>query len=584
MTHTASPPQNPRKPRRKKLRPHRNISVKMIGRLRQNRRSIPILSPFTGVSVLTLHLKGPFRLTGPGAPKVLSRRGQAMLAFLAGQPDMRAERGRLADLLWSDRSGDQARASLRQELSVMRRDLAGALLADRQYVWLQGNEITVNDDGDGVFLDGFDLASEGFEDWLRMMRAAADSAPEFGPAQPQHQRNKPRLAVLAFDELGVADADMFADGVVSEITGALSRVHDFHVIARQSAFALRGQPLDIQTIGDRLGADYLVEGSVRRSGDRIRISVELVSASDGRALWAERFDDRIDDLFDLQDRIAAQVAGQIAPNLRAAEIARARLRPAADRTAYELVLTALPHFWAHRREENLKAIALLDTALDHAPDYAPALAYKAWCHSHQCCYLWSKDAVTDRLAAADLVARAASLAGDDPASLVALSAASALAADDFVQADLFADRALTLDPNNAWGWLRKGWNANYRGCPIEALVYFDRAEALSPLDPFHFNVLFGRAATFRSLKRYDEAIELIQRGMRAGPGVVWAYRMLFSALWMAGRKQEALEAGRKWRESNPDLTPELMQALLPKWIHETEHLELMMTMFEMPER
>ncbi len=466
----------------------------------------------------------------------------------------------------------------------MRRDLPSVLMADRQYVWLHGSGLIVDDDGDGVFLDGFDLASEGFEDWLRMMRAAADTFHEFDLAQPQLQHNQPRLAVLAFDEHGAADADMFADGVVAEITGALSRVHDFHVIARQSAFALRGQPLDIQTIGDRLGADYLVEGSVRRSGDRIRISVELVSASDGRALWAERFDDRKDDLFDLQDRIAAQIAGQIAPNLRAAEIARASLRPTADRTAYELVLTALPRFWAHRREENLKAIALLDTALDHAPDYAPALAYKAWCHAHQCSYLWGKDAVTDRQAAVDLVAQAAPLSGDDPASLVALSAASALAGDDFDQADLFADRALTLDPNNAWGWLRKGWNANYRGFPEESLAYFDRAEALSPLDPFHFNVLFGRAASLRVLKRYDEAIELIKRGMRAGPGVVWAYRMLFSALWMAGRKPEALEAGRKWRESNPGLTPELMRALLPKWVHEPEHVEVMMKMFEVPER
>jgi len=536
------------------------------------------------IAVLTIHLKGPFRLTGPGAPASLSRRAQAMLAFLSRQPDLKAERGRLADLLWSDRSAEQARASLRQELSVMRRDLPeGVLMADRQYVWLQGSAIACDLEGDGVFLDGFDLASEGFEDWLRLMRATADAAPGAAPPLPEFKEGRPRLAILAFDELGVADADMFADGIVSEITSALSRVSDFHVIARQSAFALRGQPLDIQTIGERLGADYLVEGSVRRSGDRVRITVELVSAGDGRAVWAERFDDRMDDLFDLQDRIVAQVAGQIAPNLRNAEIARASQRPTADRTAYELVLTALPHFWAHRREENVKAIALLDTALDHEPDYAPALAYKAWCHAHQCCYLWSKDAVTDRTLAIDLVARAAPLVRDDPASLVALSAASALAGDDFEQADLFVDRALTLDPNNAWGWLRKGWNAIYRGCAEESLTYFDRAEALSPLDPFHFNVLFGRSAALRKMKRYDESIELIQRGMRAGPGVVWAYRMLFTSLWMAGRKEEALETARKWRESNPDLTPELMRALLPKWFHEPEHVELMMTMFDVTE-
>ncbi len=532
--------------------------------------------------MLTLHLKGPFRMTGPGAPKALSRRGQAMLAFLSRQPEFRAERGRLADLLWSDRSGDQARASLRQELSVMRRDLPeGLLMADRQHVWLASDKVESDLAGDGVFLDGFDLASEGFEDWLREMRSVEPGKP--AAPTPESALNRPRLAVLAFEEIGAADTDMFADGVVAEITGALSRVHDFHVIARQSAFAVRGQPLDIKTIGERLGADYVVEGSVRRSGERVRISVELVSASEERTLWAERFDDKMDDLFDLQDRIAAQVAGHIAPNLRAAEIARARQRPQADRTAYDLMLNALPHFWAHRREENLKAIALLDKALQNTPDYAPALALKAWCHAHQCCYLWSKDAVSDREMANDLVARAAPIVGDDPGALVALSAASSLAGDDFDQADLFLDRALTLDPNNAWGWLRKGWNAVYRGFPNEALVYLDRAESLSPLDPFHFNVLFGRAAALRVQKRYDEAIELIQQGMRAGPGVVWAYRMLYTALWMAGRKDEALEAARKWRQSYPDLTPELMRSLLPKWVHDPKHVELMLTMIEVSE-
>jgi TolB-like protein len=532
--------------------------------------------------MLNLHLKGSFRITGPGVPNALSRRGQAMLAFLSQQPDLRAERGRLVDLLWSDRSADQGRASLRQELSVMRRDLPeGVLMADRQYVWLNQDKIASVLEGNGIFLDGFDLPSEGFEDWLRMMRSATEVVPESASPLTAFKEGRPRLAILAFDELGATDADMFADGVVSEITGALSRVNDFHVIARQSAFALRGQPLDIPMIGERLGADYVVEGSVRRSGERVRIAVELVSASDGRALWAQRFDDRMDDLFDLQDRIAAQVAGQIAPNLRAAEIARANQRPAADRTAYELVLTALPHFWAHRREENLKAIELLDAALKHSPDHAPALAYKAWCHAHQCCYLWSKDEATDRSIAIDLLARAAPLVRDDPGSLVALSAASALAADDFVQAEQFADRALALDPNNAWGWLRKGWTTIYLGRPEEALTYLDRAEALSPLDPFHHNVLFGRAAALRKRKRYDEAIELIQRGMRAGPGVVWAYRMLFSALWMAGRKDEALDAARKWRESHPDLTPELMRSLLPKWVHEPEHVELLLKMCEM---
>lgn len=306
---------------------------------------------------LTLHMRGPLRIVAaPGAAiPGLSRRGQALLASLALQPGMRAERAWLADLLWSDRSGDQARASLRQELSVLRRALPeGVLTADRQAVWLDPARVALAVGGQGEVLQGFDLASEGFEDWLRQQRAAdPPPAPEPtapGPPAPEPTAapDPPTLAVLPFREFGAPEADMFADGVVEEITGALSRSHDFRVIARQSAFALRGQGLDAPQSAGKLGAQYLVEGSVRRAAERVRIAVQLVRGADGQLVWSERFDDRLDDLFDLLDRIAAQVAGQILPPLRAAEIARARARPAQDRTAYDLMLTALPHFWAHR--------------------------------------------------------------------------------------------------------------------------------------------------------------------------------------------------------------------------------------------
>ncbi|SEN54110.1 hypothetical protein [Palleronia pelagia] len=289
--------------------------------------------------MLTIHLSGAFRLGGSAIPDTLSRRGQALLAFLAAQPGLLAERARLADLLWTDRAAEQARASLRQELSVLRRALPeNTLLSDRRAVWLNEGTVQVVRDEHSPFLDGFDLASEGFEDWLREMRQLEPTSQATAPTAGGHapasaRRNRPSLAILPFDEFGAREADMFADGVVSEITSALSRVRDFHVIARQSAFALRGEVLDIAAIGTRLGADYVVEGSIQRQGDRVRLSVELVEAATGRTLWAEQFDDRLDDLFDLQDRITMHVAGQLAPSLRAAEIARAHRQPRADRTA-----------------------------------------------------------------------------------------------------------------------------------------------------------------------------------------------------------------------------------------------------------
>jgi hypothetical protein len=212
--------------------------------------------------LLELVLHGTFSVRhGATSIDTLSRRGQAMLAYLANQSGMRAERAFLADLLWSDRSEEQARASLRQELSVLRRTLPeGVLDANRQHVWLMPARVGIVS-GKGTFLQGFDLASEGFEDWLRVMRSGDDGLgaltdpathPRSRPSQP---RVRPTLAVLPFEELGAAETDMFADGVVEEITGALSRAHDIHVIARQSAFALRGERLDVPETAKRLGAD-----------------------------------------------------------------------------------------------------------------------------------------------------------------------------------------------------------------------------------------------------------------------------------------------------------------------------------------
>ncbi|WP_283638521.1 hypothetical protein [Marinovum algicola] len=524
---------------------------------------------------LVIHLRGPLRIaTGDGRPLAgLTRRGQAMLVCLALQPGMRAERGYLAELLWSDRSEEQSRASLRQELSVLKRAVPEAILAaDRQAVWLDAGAVQVDEGGAGDLLEGFDLASEGFEDWLRQARAgrAAEAPADAGDAA---RGERPTLAVLPFEEFGAAARDMFADGVVDEITSALSRCKEFRVIARQSAFALGDPGLSVPEAAARLKADYIVEGSVRRAGERLRISVQLVRGHDGHTLWTARFDDRLDDLFDLLDRIAAQVAGQILPNLRAAEIARARARPPQDRTAYELMLTALPHFWAHRGEENERAIALLDQALLHQPDFAPAMAYKAWCHAHHCCYTWTTDGAPHQAAARTLVSRAAPMVQDDPGALVALSAACGLALNDFARARSLVDRALLLDPNNAWGWLRLGWTAVYVGEFDTGMAAFDRYDQLSPLDPFRFNGLFGRSAALRAMRRFDESVALCEQGLREGTGVTWAYRMLFGTHWLAGNKDAAMAAARKWRAAYPDITFEMARNLMPKWQHDPAYYE-----------
>ncbi|PTX04030.1 hypothetical protein DDE23_05440 [Pararhodobacter aggregans] len=512
--------------------------------------------------LLSLRLNGPFSARGPDGHEIagLSRRAQALLAILACQPDGRIERGLMADLLWSDRGEDQARASLRQELSVLRKALPADLLgANRQSLWLAPGRFTLLA-ATGSFLEGFDLPSEGFEDWLRERRNRAEAPPASPlPAAPLSAapHAQPSLAVLPFEELG-GGGDMFADGVVEEITGALSRVHDFHVIARQSAFALP-HPLPVPEAAQRLGADYVVEGSVRRAGERVRIAVQLVNGPDGRTLWSERFDDRLGDLFDLQDRIAALVAGQIAPRLRHAEIDRIASIPPGDRNAYGRVLSALPHFWAHTRRDNTRALAILDQALAADPAYGPALAYKAWALAQQATYVWSDDPERDRAAALDLTRRAAARVGDHAPSLVALGAAVSLVSTEIRLADSYIDRALAIDPNNAWGWLRRGWSRNYAGRTEEARRCFDRAEALSPLDPFLFNIAFGRASSYLREDRFDLALVQLERGVALSPGSEWAHRTLAVVLYHLGRLDEARAAVARLKQAYPGLTVERLR-------------------------
>lgn len=599
---------------------------------------------------LELRIDGPFEARDTtGAPvNGLSARGRAMLAILALSPDSRAPRETLATLLWGDRAETQARGSLRQELSALRKTLPeGTLVADRDVVRLVAATIAPPPPG-AVLLDGVAISSGPFEDWLRDARArraddlaaaaltearqalaagdgpaaqacasrALDHAPdnetavrllikavtaggdrstahaafrrfaerqhtEYGikvpedlqalvdgmtdatPATARPEGREPAIAVLPFDELSSGAGDMFADGVVEEITGALSRVQAFRVIARQSAFALKGKALDVQDTARRLRADYLVEGSVRRSGDRVRIAVQLVGGETGETLWSERYDDRMDDLFDLQDRIAAHVAGQLAPSLRHAEILRARRFRPEDRSAYDLVLTALPHFWAHQKAENARAVDLLNAALARDPDYGPALAYKAWALAQKPSYMWSDDPDTDHRTAIATARAALDRVGDHAPSLVAIGAAFTLSSAETRLAERLLDRALTLDPNNAWGLMRRGWLYTYIDRAADALDVFDRAEDLSPLDPFRFNIFFGQAVAVRVLGRYDEAVRLIHEGMHANPGCTWVYRVLAGIYKLMGREADSDAALAKLLDHYPHLTARYLLDCIP---------------------
>jgi adenylate cyclase len=354
-----------------------------------------------------------------------------------------------------------------------------------------------------------------------------EQLPRLAPVLPVLPSNRPSVVVLPFDNMsGEADQAYFADAVVEEITATLSRIRDFFVIARNSAFAYKGRSVDVRQIGRELGVRYAVEGSVRRVGERVRITAQLVETDTGNHIWSSKVDGHVNDLFDLQDRIAAEVASALHPSIRRAEIERAHSKHPETLAAYDLVMRALPHLWAHRMSENPKAIALLEQALEREPNYGLAAALGAWAQAQQIAYNWTADFASARAKGEHLVEVATMIVGEEPTALTALAAAVTLLGGDVRQAVTFADKALALDPNHAWAWMRRGFGLVYMGRPDEGLASFEQATRLSPLDPFAFNNQIGMGLAHFSLGRYEEAIGFASRAMAERPGLTWPFRDL----------------------------------------------------------
>ncbi len=371
-------------------------------------------------------------------------------------------------------------------------------------------------------------------------------------AAPEH---RPSVVVLPFDNLSAdPEQDYFADAVVEEITATLSRIGDFLVIARNSAFAYKGRNVDVRQVGRELGVRYVLEGSVRRVGERIRITAQLVEASTGAHIWAGKAEGANSDLFDLQDRIAEMVAGAVYPSVRKAEIERAMSKRPDNLEAYDLVMRALPHLWAHRMHENPEAIVLLEKALALDPHYGLAAALASWAHAQQIVYNWTADPQAERAKGLHLIEIAARRIGEDATGLTALATAIMLLEGNARRAMGFVDRALRVDPNHAWAWMRRGFGLIYTGKPDEAIAAFARAERLSPVDPFTFNIHIGIGLAHFAAGRYQEAIRYPQMVLDERPGLTWPYRDLATFQAHAGDLDGARDALGKFIYQRPPMT------------------------------
>ncbi|MGH6752353.1 MAG: adenylate/guanylate cyclase domain-containing protein, partial [Bradyrhizobium sp.] len=322
---------------------------------------------------------------------------------------------------------------------------------------------------------------------VRVYRVASGSNDAYPAARPRAVAPTPSIAVLPFQNLsGDPEQEYFADGVVEEIITALSRMRWLFVIARNSSFTYKRKAVDVRQIGRELGVRYVLEGSVRKAADRIRISSQLVDAASGAHLWTDRFDGMLQDIFDLQDRITASVVGAIEPKLRHAEMERARGKPTESMDAYDLFLRALALHNTRNLENGRDALRLLDRAIAIDQHYASAYALAAYCIHRQRLHGWLS--MSDPLVAEGVrMARLAAERGqEDPEALWMSGLVLSNMHGDSAFGLPLIERSLALNPNSANAWMASGSVRAYRGETDTAIAHLERSAQLSPLDPLAY--------------------------------------------------------------------------------------------------
>jgi adenylate cyclase len=365
--------------------------------------------------------------------------------------------------------------------------------------------------------------------------------------------DRPSVAVLPFDNMsGDPEQAYFADGLAEDLITWLSRVSWLFVIARNSSFSFRGEKLDARTIGERLGVRYLVEGSVRRAGGRLRLTAQLIEAATSNHLWAERYDGSLEDVFDFQDRIVTSLIGAIEPKLRATEIARARLKRPDSLDAFDLYLQALPKAAALSAQSLAEAIELLDRASSLSPDYVQALAWATMCREMRVVQNYSPDREKDLREAGELSQRALNRDPTDPVALTAAAYVALMVRGDYQTAWDLVDRALAIDPNAAFNWGIRGWFSLWAGETEMAMTAFEKAMRLSPLDP-QWGATFkgGMAGALANSGRSEEALPWARRALQENPNWSGPHLSLIGGLWLSGRHEEAREAARRHVEMFP---------------------------------
>jgi TolB-like protein len=409
-----------------------------------------------------------------------------------------------------------------------------------------------------TFIDLGEKVLKNVERPVRVYAAALDRAVGAEPATPSKHSglslpDKPSIAVLPFQNMsGDPEQEYFSDGISEDIITALSKLRWFFVIARNSSFTYKGKAVHMKQVADELGVGYVLEGSVRKGGNRVRITAQLNEVTTGSHIWAERYDRELADVFQVQDEITEAIVAAIEPQLYAAENFRAQRKPPDSLDAWDLVMRALSHFWRVTRQDNVVAQALLEKAIAIDPDYGQAAGVLAASHMF-CAHMGWADMASVASIAENAALAAIRADGEDPWAHLALGCVH-LYSRRFDDSLAEFELALRLNPNFSFAQGYYGLTLSYCGRWQDAALAASRALRLSPRDPL-LAIYNGIAAYAQFVGRnYDEAMRLARQAVRERADFVGAHRVLTSAAGMAGQTEVAAASLRELRRAQPNIS------------------------------
>ena len=506
-----------------------------------------------------LNLFGAFSLADSNGVEIplKSRKAKALLAYLALSPNKSRSREKIMALLWSNRGEAQARASLRQVLAGLRKELGESgealLHINNDTVTMNPENLNLLEANGEEFLDGLHISDPAFDEWLRDERLRLDVSAKVDIKPPEPPVSEmPSIAVLPFKNMSNdPDQDFFSDGITQDIIVALSKIPRLIVIARDSSFTYKGRTVDVAQVGNEQGVKYVLEGSVRRGGERLRIIAQLVDASTGQYIWGQRYDRVIEGLFELQDEITREVISALQVKLTQGEQARILIRGTINHEAWELLVQTEELLNSHRKEDALKGRRLAERALELDNSYDSAWSCLGWSHLSEVFNGWSEDQTNSLDVALNAANRARDIDETNPETF-ALIGFIELCRRNFDQAIQYGQQAITLGPSNAEAFGIAATIEQYCNNPENAISLLRKSMRFCPIYPAWYADVLGW--TYLSMHRHNDAITAAQDAIRIDADFLYSYLLLALAYAELGRKEEAIAAVAKIRRLVPGYT------------------------------